>query len=176
MTPWIQTYTGKQFDLRDPTPSMICIEDIAHSLSNLCRYVGHSKTFYSVAQHSVIVSYNCTDVRWGLMHDAAEAYIGDISRPLKTLLRDIKEIELEIMHTIANKFALPLPIPDEIETVDNILLATERLYFMEEIPTFWGIDYEDVEPLPLPINKIVAWTPQAAEQEFLRRFHELFPS
>ena len=173
MTPWIQTYTGKQFDLRDPTPSIICIEDIAHSLSNLCRYVGHSKTFYSVAQHSVIVSYNCTDVRWGLMHDVAEAYIGDISRPLKTLLRDIQWIEYGIEYIIAEKFGLNLPIPDEIKTVDNILLATERLYFMGEIPSFWGIDYDCVEPLP---DKIVAWTPQAAEQEFLRRFHELFPS
>lgn len=90
--PHIRTFTDKKFYFLDIRPEHICIEDIAHSLSNICRYGGHCKQFYSVAEHSIA----CCDrmgngedasVRlWALLHDAAEAYIGDICKPLKTLL------------------------------------------------------------------------------------------
>src|SRR5579885_2784587 len=84
---WIQTYCGVAFYPLDPRPEEILIEDIAHALSMLCRFTGHVKRFYSVAQHCVYVSHRCDpkDALWGLLHDAAEAYLNDISRPVKSL-------------------------------------------------------------------------------------------
>ncbi len=85
----IVTYTGKVFDLLNPTPDKVCIEDIAHSLAYQCRYTGHTREFYSVAQHCVLMAENPDlpgDPMAKLMHDAAEAYIGDIARPWKHLL------------------------------------------------------------------------------------------
>lgn len=81
---WIQTFTGKKFYPLSPQIEDICIEDIAHALSNVCRYAGHCRDFYSVAQHCVMVSDWMPSMKLeGLMHDASEAYLGDISRPLK---------------------------------------------------------------------------------------------
>src|ERR1019366_6268112 len=80
----IRTYTGILFDFEEPEASPIRIEDIAHALSLLCRFAGHCKEFYSVAEHSVRVSYACPEEHalWGLMHDASEAYCVDVPRPL----------------------------------------------------------------------------------------------
>src|ERR1700683_336889 len=82
---WIVTFSGRRFYVLDPRPSDVRIEDIAHSLSLQCRFNGHVKNFYSVAQHSVLVSERCdpADALYGLLHDASEAYIGDMSAPLK---------------------------------------------------------------------------------------------
>src|SRR5271165_7548492 len=82
---WIQTYTGRVMYPLDPRPEEINIIDIAHALSNLCRFTGHVRTFYSVAEHSVRVSQHCDpkDALWGLLHDASEAYLADMSRPMK---------------------------------------------------------------------------------------------
>ena len=91
-TDWIQTYTGKKFFPLKPNPADICIEDIAHSLSMQCRFAGHSKQFYSVAQHCNAM-VNCWFphpeqrelAKYALLHDASEAYLTDIPRPLKHL-------------------------------------------------------------------------------------------
>ncbi len=81
---WFQTYKGNRFYPYKPEKIIIDIEEIAHALSNRCRWGGHSLEFYSVAQHSVLVSRNCPQSpTWGLLHDAAEAYYPDIPRPLK---------------------------------------------------------------------------------------------
>ena len=85
----IVTYTGKIFDLLNPKPEMVCIKDIAHSLAYQCRYTGHTKFFYSVAQHCVLMAENPDlpgDPLQKLLHDAAETYIGDMARPWKNLL------------------------------------------------------------------------------------------
>src|SRR5438552_3035736 len=89
-TDWIQTFTGKKFFPLEPNADDICIEDIAHSLSMQCRFNGHSKQFYSVAQHSVLIaSWWFGDypklAKYALLHDASEAYLSDIPRPLKQL-------------------------------------------------------------------------------------------
>ena len=88
---WIQTYTKKKFDLLDPKPEMVCIEDVAHHLSNVCRFSGACSEFYSVAQHSVLVSEVCSpdSAVWGLLHDAGEAYYGDIVTPIWGSLKEI---------------------------------------------------------------------------------------
>lgn len=84
---WIQTYSRKKWNLRVPKVEDVDIEDIATSLSNQCRFFGHVRKYYSVAQHSVLVSANCEWPKEGLMHDAPEAYLGDVARPLRMLLR-----------------------------------------------------------------------------------------
>ena len=93
---WIQTFTGRAFDLSSPQPEQVCTEDIAHALANCCRYAGHSRWHYSVAQHSLLVAeiVAATDPELALaalLHDAAEAYIGDWSSPLKALMRQGRE-------------------------------------------------------------------------------------
>jgi hypothetical protein len=84
---WLATYSGAEFSLIDPQPDQVRIGDIAHSLSQLCRFVGATRSFYSVAQHCVLVSDHCPPeyAFAGLMHDAAEAYCLDMPRPLKYL-------------------------------------------------------------------------------------------
>jgi 5'-deoxynucleotidase YfbR-like HD superfamily hydrolase len=111
-----------------PRVEDIWIDDIAHSLANLCRFGGHCRQFYSVAQHSVLVSrlvpLHLAFV--GLMHDATEAYVGDMVRPLKYSLPQFLEIEDAIWRLIARRFDLPLHLPAEVKEADDIALVTER--------------------------------------------------
>jgi len=95
---WIQTYTGKCFHPREPGPDDFDIRDVAHALSLLCRFNGHCRTFYSVAEHSVRVSRICPPAAalWGLLHDLGEAYVGDLPRPLKPLMPRFEEIEATV--------------------------------------------------------------------------------
>jgi hypothetical protein len=88
--PYIVTYTGRRFHFLDPKIDEISIEDIAHALSNVCRFTGHTKRFYSVAEHSCLVSALCDNRLEGLLHDASEAYMSDLSSPLKMLVPDYK--------------------------------------------------------------------------------------
>lgn len=127
---WFPTYSGVQFFIEDPRIEDIRAEDIAHSLSRQCRYAGHIKDFYSVAQHSVIVSQNVPQeiALCGLLHDAAEAYCQDLIRPIKRLagMERYTEIEHNIEQLIATRFRLPFPWPHEIKEADNRALMTER--------------------------------------------------
>lgn len=124
------TYTGKLFDILSPDPRDIELIDIAISLSNQGRFNGQTNEYYSVAQHSVIVSrmVKNENALWGLLHDGAEAYIGDIISPLKhcdEIGWFIKRIESQIQFAIAEKFDLEWPIPDDIGIHDMRLLVTE---------------------------------------------------
>lgn len=103
---WINTLSGKHLDFTNISPDSICIEDIAAALSNICRFTGHLEEFYSVAQHSVRVSYLVPPefALEALMHDAAEAYCNDISSPLKALLPEYRVIEDRIEAVIRSKF------------------------------------------------------------------------
>lgn len=139
---WIQTYNGNQVWPLEAVGD-VCLTDIAHSLSQICRFNGHTRVFYSVAQHSVLASQLIAPqhAAWGLMHDAAEAYIGDLTRPIKRsvriemspgVLRDINDIEADMLQRIALDFSLPWPPPwDEIENVDQRLLKSERRALMK---------------------------------------------
>jgi hypothetical protein len=165
---WIQTFSGKQFDLLDPQPDMICIEDIAHALGNMPRFTGHTRVFYSVAQHSIQVSnlVNSEHAFVGLMHDAPEAYIGDMSSPLKGLLRDYRRIERVIWLAIADKFGLPDDIPSEVKGADQIALRTERDELMGVPPAPWGA----LEEVPRHGSPLVPRHARLAELMFLERF------
>lgn len=166
---WIQTYTGEQFFPLDPDLDSIHITDIAHALSNVCRFTGHVKHFYSVAQHSVLVSRHVSpeNALWGLMHDASEAYIADIARPVKPYLTNYKDIERSLLDSIAKKFKLPKKIPEEVHEVDCAILNDERKSLMSRPPKVW-----DVPKTSLGID-IMAWTPSFAKKKFLFRFQEL---
>lgn len=125
---WIQTYTGIQFDLVHPTPEMVVIEDIAHALANLCRFTGHSNQFYSVAQHSWLCSFMAPPdyALEALLHDAHEAYTGDLNRPLKALCPAYKDIQANIDTVIREKFGLPSTCSRVVRDIDHKMLYTEK--------------------------------------------------
>jgi len=169
---WIQTYTGKQFFLDEITAEQIDIKDIAHALSLICRYTGHCAEFYSVAQHSILVSQQLPDELKldGLMHDAAEAYIGDISTPLKSLLPEYRKLEGKIFMAIADKFKLRLPEPHDVILFDRCLCATEVKKLMKKQVKPWAIDINKMYIKDLDIIPYSSWT---AEFIFLNLFDEL---
>lgn len=166
---WIQTYTGKKFWPLNPKAEDICIEDIAHALSMKCRFGGHCKRFYSVAQHSVLVSQNCKDDRWGLMHDAAEAYMPDVASPIKHRFPLIQTMEYKLLDVIAEKFGLINLIPQDVHAADLVLLATEQRDLMAD-RIEWGSLYR-VRPL---VEEIAVVGCYGSKFDFLVRFRQLF--
>ena len=165
-TTWIQTFTGKRFDFEEISPERIDIVDIAHGLSLNCRFNGHCARFYSVAQHSVLVSELVPpeNALWGLLHDAAEAYLGDITRPLKRILPNIMEIESKILEAVAQRFALPSSVPDAVFAADDKLLATEASQLMAEYS-----DGHYGPANPVAGLRITPWPWEVAEERFLSR-------
>ena len=172
----IITFTGRGLDPINPSPDDIDIKDIAHALSMICRFGGHSQKFYSVAEHCYFCSLMTEDLDLALillLHDASEAYIHDIITPLKPFISSYKEIENNVMAAIFKKFELKWPIDDEtkkkIKRIDNIMLLTEFKSFMTEIP-------EDCEIAkyysPLDI-KLIGCDPVTAEKYFMDRFNKL---
>lgn len=168
---WIQTYTGRRFTPTNPMAEAIVIQDIAHALSLQCRFSGHCNYAYSVAQHSVLVSYICddADALFGLLHDATEAYLVDIPSPLKRsgLFDAYKAFETKMQVAVSKRFGLPEQEPASVKRADKIMLATEARDLMPNIRSDWTNEYK-----PLPF-KIEQWTPTQAETAFLERFNEL---
>jgi uncharacterized protein len=175
--PYLQTVSGRWVNPFDPDPTQLDPGDIARALANQCRFGGHSRAFYSVAQHSVIVSCvveerggDVEDVFAALMHDAGEAYLGDMPHPLKhrsALGAAFREAEARLEQAIRDRFGIKTNVP-EIKAVDRALLATERRAFSDEI-WHWP-ELEDVEPLDL---ELTPWSPDQAADEFARRYAEL---
>jgi len=133
---YIRTFTGTDFTVFDPKPEQIFIEDIAHALSQLCRYGGHCDPFYSVAQHSIIASY-LIEPKFALdalCHDFSEAYIMDLPRPIKYQIPEFINIENKIYEVIAQKFNLTFPIPEEVHIIDNDMIKYEWDFFMSKKP------------------------------------------
>lgn len=172
-SPAMQLHSGRLFPVLNPSPADIQIGDIAASLSKLCRFGGHCRQFYSVAQHCVHVSEMVPeqDALWGLFHDAAEAYIGDITRPMKIALQQVapgvvRAVETRILMAVAERFDLPWPMPSAVHVADNLALATERRDLMAPGEAWPG--------LPPPATaRIVPQSPKDAEDAFLFRFLEL---
>jgi len=170
MRNWIQTRTGVAFDLINPTPDMVRIEDIANSLAFQSRFNGHTGSSYSVAEHSVFVSRYCPpqDRLWGLLHDAHEAYVGDIVSPVKALIPGFKEIEGRIQNAICDKFGIPRKCPRSVKLADNRLLLTEKEVFFPAEAGDWGVEGE-----PYGSCRLCRYEPRAAREFFMWEFHWL---
>lgn len=167
--PYMLTYTGLHFDVENPRMEDIDIMDITVALSREARYNGHTKPdqFYSVAQHSVM----CCDIvpreyqLWALLHDAAEAYVKDLTWTVKRLFPEYKVLENKIMRVIALKFDLEGPMPAVVKRADLIVLATERRDLL-------GVKEHTGDFAPLS-GRIVPWPEMTSRLFFLAEFHRL---
>lgn len=168
---YICTYSGLRFNPLYPDWKLINIHDIAHGLSNICRYGGQCQKFYSVAQHSVIVAQNVSpeNAGWGLLHDAPEAYIGDIVAPLKVQDEYIfyREAEDRLMDAIAYKFGLDLDAPPEVKEFDLIVRETEMRDF-GSVPEDLRGNYSTLD------QQIIPLLPDEAKELFLIEFRHIF--
>ena len=164
----IRTYTGRVINPLDPDPNEICIEDIAHSLSQQCRFTGHTKEFYSTGQHSVLVARvfpgEAEDMLCRLLHDAPETYMSDLASPLKKTDwgQHYREAEQKLEEAVAKAFGLLYPFPETVKKADLILLNTEIRDLMPADMT--GVEVDKYPPAKF---KIVGWSPETAKGIFL---------
>lgn len=160
------------FDFANPEEFEYDIGEIAHALSNICRYTGHVHGFYSVAEHSVLASYLVPEkyALEALLHDASEAFCGDVSKPLKAMLPEYKVIEDRVQTAIAKNFSLQYPFPEEVHKADAQMYWTERRGIAKSkvIDTLWNQGsgaVKKVDPL--------GWPPSVAYKRFMERYVEL---
>lgn len=182
---WIQTMTGRRFELLKPDADAVCIGDIAHSLSLLCRFAGHTENFYSVGQHSIIVSKLVAQTLgradlalYALLHDAAEAYIGDISRPVKVAIGDrINWIETAVQECIWKHFGLSKPKAASqkiIHAADNIALQLEIRDLMGGGRDDWRADWPEVfQHSVMEEYRIEPAAPGESEIQFLESYNRI---
>ncbi|MDP3848594.1 MAG: phosphohydrolase [Pseudomonas sp.] len=168
---WILTLTGKRFELLAPTAAMIDPMDIAHSLAHQCRFNGHSRGFYSVAQHCCIVADLVPEEHQlvALLHDATEAYVGDLVRPLKQLLPAFVDIEHRIWLAICERFNLDTELPACVHDADLIALATERRDLMPAHPGTWEC-LANIQP---SAARIKPWGTTEATVNYFHRLMQL---
>lgn len=166
--PSILLRSGNYFYFRNPRESKFSITDIAAGLAKICRFNGQCKEFYSVAQHSILVSRIVPEKHTlaGLLHDAAEAFVGDMVAPLKALLPEYKAIEREVEAAIFERFGIKLPLDPCIKQADLILLKTEQRDLMNNSDAWQHVS--DIVPMSQEI--IPYLTPRHAEIEFLNRY------
>lgn len=166
--PFITTYEGRMVHALDPNPGELYIDDIAHALSNICRFTGHVASFYSVAQHSVLVSRRLPVQHrlWGLLHDASEAFFADIASPFKWAMPDYRRHEERLMFSVAERFGLCWPMPQCVHDIDKMIVTDEALCLFKRPPA-WAFERSRlgiyIEPLP----------PAEAKELFMGEFRDL---
>lgn len=175
---WMITFTGRRFWPLDPRVEDVSFADIAHGLSLICRYGGHSRCFYSVAEHCVHLAVWFLEqgrddlARHALLHDGSEAYIGDIIRPLKPQLPQFKAAESVLERMILQAAALD-EIPEAVHTADSRIIVNEaRALFYPDVLERAGWVLPD---RALQGVEIHGWQPAVAESEWLVVFRRLFP-
>lgn len=175
----IQTFTGLTFDYLHPQPDTINLNDIAHALALSTRYAGHCSSFYSVGQHSVLCAIMAGKLganmdmdgrRWALLHDATEAYMSDLPRPLKDLIPQYRTMEDNLHRVIANKFGLSWPMPKIVKEIDTQMMITEaRILLTQPLGPAWtpwnGIESYDYTYAISTLND--PWSPARSERQFL---------
>lgn len=174
---FIETHTGRRVRPLVPDAYVVNLTDIAHSLSQQCRFSGHTRIPYSVAEHSVRVAellaeWGCSrEVQlWGLLHDASEAYLQDVAAPVKhtDAFEAYRVAEAGWMRVICERFHMPSEEPDDVRRADAVMLATEARDLMPYRAEHWGGLLE--RPLPAIIQP---WSPAKAKAEFTQLFMEL---
>jgi hypothetical protein len=180
MSSAIQTFSGVLVDPLAPDPGLIDPVDVAHALSHHCRFGGHSRVFYSVAQHSCVVADaveraggTSEETLWALLHDATEAYLGDLPHPLKhrsPLGVVYKEAEGRLQAAVAERFRLEPEPPPAVKRFDRAALAAERRLLMVAVADRHWPELGGVEPLEVEIEP---WPPERAAAEFLARLERL---
>lgn len=164
--PTILTHSGHYFSFLTPEDCPFTLVDIAHGLSNICRFGGQCHRFYSVAEHSVhVASLVRPELRWAaLMHDAAEAFVGDMPKPLKEMLPDYQAIEKRVETVIAKRFRLSTVemMDPAIKHADRVMLRTEQRQVMNNNDG-WA-HCADVEPAEITIQ---FWSPVTAFAAFM---------
>ena len=172
---YFRTFTGKHVHPLSPRPEEIEIDDIARSLAQQCRFLGHTDAHYSVAQHCVFVSelVPTQDALWGLLHDASEAYLGDLPAPIKCdpAMSFYRIAEDRLMAAICKRFGLRPEMPTSVIAADKRALATE----FRDVTTVDDPDWIAAECGVAPVSDftIFPWPPAIAEDRFLRRFWDL---
>lgn len=166
------TFNGRRVDPWNLTADDLQIDNIAHALSMLCRFGGHSREFYSVAQHCVRVARSLPPELWleGLMHDATEAFLGDMVRPVKHKLEEYKKLEDRVWQVFAFKYGLNNPLHPSVKYADNACLKAELIQFVtnsqDELSNpFWNqfVAFPRVDR---------AWNPAESKALFLITFTE----
>ncbi len=180
---WIITYTGRRFWPLDPEVRDIDIEDIAHSLSMQCRFTGHVVKFYSVAEHSFLVSRIAEQFGgvlngdpnmlglWGLLHDASEAYLSDVAHPIKhdPEFKKYRAAEKKLQAVIARKFHLPVQEPAIVHRVDRYMGELESRMLRDTKGLVEDLKF----PEWLKPESFVCMEPRKAEEVFIIRFLKL---
>lgn len=166
---YIQTYTGKKFYFQNPTLESIDIVDIAHSLSLFCRFTSHTKELYSVGAHSIHASYICDEkyALEALLHDSTEAYMGDMSSPLKKIMKEYKKLENEVLKLICEKYNLKYPLPKTVKEADLKMFEIEWVYLMNG-------NSPNEKNFPIKRENLNDKFPKEIEILFLDRFYELY--
>jgi hypothetical protein len=164
---YVQLRSGIRFYPYDPRPEDVDINDIAWSLSNICRFTGHTAEFLSVAEHSVMVSklVPSGQALLGLMHDASEAYVGDMASPLKCRNHEFRLVEARVWLAIRKRFNLSELTPD-VKDADMLAMSAEVHALMPDASDFPGLP-------PPPKIRPQCWDPKTAREEFIFRFREL---
>lgn len=177
--PWIMTFTGKHFYPLAPRLEDFERRDIAHSLALTCRFNGHLNQFYSVAQHSIILQKLLPEelTAWALLHDAAEAYLGDLVRPIKQSWQFFTEAEDRLLEAMAQSFRLTWPMPDKLKQVDFALgLAEAEAFGMDigdwSVPDDFRLPLPDIKPF-IGANELCNWSWRAVESVFMRLLSEI---
>jgi len=167
---WMCLVDGEQFFPFDPKPSDFKIEHIAHCLSMLCRYSGHTNDFYSVAEHSVLcVPHAPPELRLEmLLHDGSEAYCADLPKPIKRSLPSYRKLEDNVQMQMAVQFGLVYPFPEIIHQIDTRILANEMRDILTPCVVNWTAHL-----VPLPDTVIQGWTPARAKAEFLDAYEQI---
>lgn len=168
--PYILTISGNHFDYVEMDYNVLNIEEIAHALANTCRFGGHCREYYSVAQHSVLVArYVPVDLaRDALFHDAAEAYLGDMPTPLKQLLPDYKAMTDRVEYWIQKKLGINIEHP-EIKKADLQVLGMEKRDLMPHDDTTWAI----LNDLEIPEEVITPMDPVDAYNYFMEEYYQI---
>lgn len=174
---WMQTFTGKKIDFKNIKPDDICIEDIAHSLSQIARFGGHAKKRYSVAEHCILGARIAEpEHKFSfLMHDAAEAYIGDIVKPWKEVLAEngkLIETENNLNDLIQKKFKLKFKADSpEMKKLDSHMIIYEAPQVFNSVIDHLHLEFKGQRSLKPPFMEFMS--EEEAEQEFLKMFYKL---